>query len=53
MRPPFFSKLPPRLGYYGVVDDENRNSVNPRRDLVLLAILIGAVIVAVVLYLIV
>jgi hypothetical protein len=39
--------------YYGVVRDKNRGEVNPRRDLVLLAILLGAVIVAVVLYLIV
>jgi hypothetical protein len=39
--------------YYGVVDDDDQSNVNPRRDLVLLAILIGAVIVAVVLYLIV
>jgi hypothetical protein len=38
--------------YYGAVDEDDRNNVNPRRDLVLLAILIGAVIVAVVLYLI-
>jgi hypothetical protein len=38
--------------YYGVARDGDRSDVNPRRDLVLLAILVGAVIVAVVLYLI-
>jgi hypothetical protein len=38
--------------YYGVADKDDRSDVNPRRDLVLLAVLVGAVIVAVVLYLI-
>jgi hypothetical protein len=38
--------------YYGTVDNDDRSSVNPRRDLALLAVLVGAVIVAVVLYLI-
>jgi hypothetical protein len=38
--------------YYGVVDKDDRSEGNPRRDLLLLALFIGAVVVAVVLYLI-
>jgi hypothetical protein len=37
--------------YYGVARDGDRSDGNPRRDLVVLAVLVGAVIVAVVLYL--
>jgi hypothetical protein len=36
--------------YYGVVKNDGHSDHNARRDLVLLAIIVGAVIVSVVLY---
>jgi hypothetical protein len=36
--------------YYGVADEDGQSSVKPRRDLVLLAIFLGVVIILVVLY---